>query len=140
MTVRFKPKFDRLFVWLCVLMNLIILGCTIPTAIFAPSTLFINIPIFLFANYFFVSPLFGYVELRSDELFVKYGFFLKRHIPYASIKSLKKERKLYTDTMLSLKNAMEHINIRYNSFDLTAVSVTDNDALIAAIEGKIANL
>ena len=118
-------------------MNVIILGCTVPTAIFAPSTLFINLPIFLFANYFFVSPLFGYVELRSDELFVKYGFFIKRRIPYASIKSLKKERKLYTDTMLSLKNAMEHVNIKFGSFDLTAVSVTDNDALIAAIEERL---
>ena len=31
---------------------------------------------------------------------------------------------------------MEHINIKYNSFDVTAVSVTDNDALISAIEER----
>ena len=136
MNIRYKPKVDKLFVWLCVLMNVILLACAVSTAIFAPSTLFINVPIFLFSNYFFISPLFGYVELRDGELFVKYGFFMKRSIPYAKIRALVKEWKFYTDTMLSLKNAMEHVNIKYNSFDVTAVSVTDNDALIAAIEER----
>ena len=137
---RYKPKVDKLFWWLFSITNGVLLAILIPTTIDAPTTLFINLPIFLFTNYFFISSLFGYVELRERELFIKYGFFLKRSIPYAKIRSLQKERKFYTDSILSLKNAMEHVNIKYNSFDVTAVSVTDNDALIAAIEGKIASL
>ena len=137
---RYKPKVDKLFWWLFSITNGVLLAILVPTTIDAPSTLFINLPIFLFTNYFFISSLFGYVELREHELFIKYGFFLKRSIPYAKIRKLEKDRKFYTESILSLKNAMEHVNIRYNSFDLTAVSVTDNDALIAAIEGKIANL
>ena len=50
---------------------------------------------------------------------------------------MKKERKPYTDTMLSLKNAMEHVTIKYNKFDITAVSVTDNDDLIINIKARI---
>ena len=133
---RYKPKVDKLFWWLFSLTNGVLLAILVPTTIDAPTTLFINLPIFLFTNYFFISSLFGYVELRERELFIKYGFFLKRSIPYAKIRSLQKERKFYTDSILSLKNAMEHVNIKYNSFDVTAVSVTDNDALIAAINEK----
>ena len=134
---RYKPKVDKLFWWLFSITNGVLLAILVPTTIDAPTTLFINLPIFLFTNYFFISSLFGYVELRERELFIKYGFFLKRSIPYAKIRSLQKERKFYTDSILSLKNAMEHVNIKYNSFDVTAVSVTDNDALIAAVNEKI---
>ena len=133
---RYRPKVDKLFWWLFSITNGVLLAILVPTTIDAPTTLFINLPIFLFTNYFFISSLFGYVELRERELFIKYGFFLKRSIPYAKIRSLQKERKFYTDSILSLKNAMEHVNIKYNSFDVTAVSVTDNDALIAAINEK----
>ena len=38
--------------------------------------------------------------------------------------------------MLSLKSAMEHVEIRYNSFDVTVVSVKDNDALIAELDER----
>ena len=133
---RYKPKVDKLFWWLFSITNGVLLAILVPTTIDAPTTLFINLPIFLFTNYFFISSLFGYVELRERELFIKYGFFLKRSIPYAKIRSLQKERKFYTDSILSLKNAMEHVNIKYKSFDVTAVSVTDNDALIVAINEK----
>ena len=133
---RYKPKVDKLFWWLFSITNGVLLAILVPTTIDAPTTLFINLPIFLFTNYFFISSLFGYIELRERELFIKYGFFLKRSIPYAKIRSLQKERKFYTDSILSLKNAMEHVNIKDNSFDVTAVSVTDNDALIAAVNEK----
>ena len=133
---RYKPKVDKLFWWLFSITNGVLLAILIPTSIGAPSTIFINLPIFLFTNYFFISSLFGYVELRESELFIKYGFFLKRSIPYAKIRRLEKDRKFYTESILSLKNAMEHVNIRYNSFDVTSVGVTDNDALIAAINEK----
>ena len=133
---RYKPKVDKLFWWLFSITNGVLLASLIPTSIDAPSTIFINLPIFLFTNYFFISSLFGYVELRESELFIKYGFFLKRSIPYAKIRRLEKDRKFYTESILSLKNAMEHVNIRYNSFDVTSVGVTDNDALIAAINEK----
>ena len=133
---RYKPKVDKLFWWLFSITNGVLLAILVPTSIDAPSTLFINLPIFLFTNYFFISSLFGYVELRERDLFIKYGFFLKRSIPYAKIRKLEKDRKFYTESILSLKNAMEHVNIRYNSFDVTSVSVTDNDSLIAAINEK----
>ena len=133
---RYRPKVDKLFWWLFSITNGVLLAILVPTTIDAPTTLFINLPIFLFTNYFFISSLFGYVELRERELFIKYGLFLKRSIPYAKIRALEIERKFYTDSILSLKNAMEHVNIKYNSFDVTAVSVTDNDDLIAAINEK----
>ena len=87
--------------------------------------------------YFTVSPLFARVELREDTLFIKFGFFLTREIPYARIREIKKERRIYTDTMLSLKNSLEHITIKYNAYDVTAVSVRDNDGFILSLEEKI---
>ena len=35
--------------------------------------------------------------------------------------------------MISLKNAFEHINIKYNTFDLFSVSVVENEELMEQI-------
>ena len=37
---------------------------------------------------------------------------------------------------MSLKNAMEHVNIRYNAFDVTTVSVKENDELMRELESR----
>ena len=134
---RFLPKLDRLFWLIAVPVNVLLAAVTVLMAIFEPTALFIVIPVLLLVNYFLVSPLFGYVELRDGELFVKYGFFLKRSIPYAKIRSVKIERKWYSDSMLSLKNSMEHVRIGYNRFDVTCVSVKENEALAKAVEERV---
>ena len=36
--------------------------------------------------------------------------------------------------MTSLKCALDHVNIKYNTYDVITVSVVGNDELIAAIE------
>ena len=41
--------------------------------------------------------------------------------------------------MLALKNSIEHVDIKYNSFDVTCVSVKDNDAFIKELEERIHN-
>jgi hypothetical protein len=134
---RFNPKIDKLFWILCGLTNAVCVPLLFIPPLFSLATLFIIFPLFIFINYFFVSPLFGYVELRENELFIKYGFVLKRNIPYDKIRSATKERKFYTDSILSLKNAMEHVTIKYNTYDVTAVSVTDNDAFISELYERL---
>jgi hypothetical protein len=37
---------------------------------------------------------------------------------------------------MSLNNALEHIDIRYNTYDVVSVSVVDNDALIEEIDKR----
>ena len=132
----FKPKIDKLFWILCIPTNILLLAAVIIPLLFCPAALSITLPVFLFTNYFFVSPLFGYVELRQEDVLIKYGFLLKRVVTYSRIRRIKKERKFYSETMLSLKSAMEHVEIRYNSFDVTVVSVKDNDALIAELDER----
>lgn len=130
---RYKPKIDKLFWSIFIPTNILVLCAMIIPAFFDFKMLFLMSPVFLFVNYFFISSLFGYVELREKELFIKYGFFMKKAIPYRKIRALEKTRKLYSESMMSLKNAIEHINIKYNKFDVTAVSVKNNDELIRDI-------
>ena len=132
----YKPKIDGLFYAIWVPTVLLLIACTV-VACTEPMALLIVIAADIFTLYFLVSPLFGYVELRENTVFIRYGFFLTREIDYLRIRDTKKERKPYTDTMLSLKNAMEHVTIKYNKFDITAVSVTDNDDLIINIKARI---
>ena len=87
--------------------------------------------------YCLVSPLFGYVELREDCVWIRCGFFLKKQIPYERIRTVTKERKWYSDSMISLKNAFEHINIKYNTFDLFSVSVVENEELMEQIMVRV---
>ena len=90
-----------------------------------------------FVLYFFVSPLFGYVELRENSMLIKYGFILKKEIPYSKIRSVTKARKFYSDSMMSLKNSFDHVNIKYNTFDVTCVSVVDNDSFINELSKRL---
>ena len=61
---------------------------------------------------------------------------MKREIPYEKIRGAKKERKWYSDSMLSLKNSMEHVNLLYNTFDFVTISVVDSDELIRELNKR----
>lgn len=138
-TKRYRPKIDKLFyiIWLPIVA--IMLAVTVVLAVLDAGGLFIMIPLDLFVLYFLISSLVGYAELRCDALFIRYGFILKREIPYSKIRGVKKARKWYSDSMLALKNSIEHVDIKYNSFDVTCVSVKDNDAFIKELEERIHN-
>ena len=134
---RFKPNVDKLYLWIFLPTFILIISATVIISIFDPITIPLVIFIDLFIVYFFASPLFGYVELRESELFIKYGFFLKRSIPYSRIRSLEKKRSFISTSMMSLKCAICHIDIKYNVFDVTTVGVRDNDALINAVTERM---
>lgn len=133
---RYKPLFDKWFYWIFIPIFLLLLVATVLAA-FEPVALFTMIPVDLFTLYFFVSPFFAYVELREKTLFIKYGFFLKREIPYESIRELKKDRRFYSESMLAIKNSMDHVNIKYNRFDVTSVSVVGNDGFVEKLTARI---
>ena len=135
---RFKPLFDKLYLILLIPTAIVVLGATAMVLIFPePVALVLIILVDLFVLYFFVSPLFGYVELRESSVFIKYGFFLKKEIPYEKIRGVVKDRKFYSDSIMSLKNSFEHVNIKYNAFDVTSVSVVDNDEFIETLEERL---
>ena len=127
---RYNPKFDKLYYTLLFITFIPTLSITLIPVIIAPSTtaIALAVAINVFVAYFFISPIFGYAELRENSLYVKYGFFLKKEIPYKKIRGAEIKRAFLSDAIMSLKNSMEHVNIRYNKFDLTCVSVIENAA------------
>ena len=137
-TQKFKPLFDKTYksIWISLSVLMILFTAL---ALFEPTALFVMIPTDLFVLYFLLSPLFGYVELREEVVFIRFGLILKREIPYRKIRGITKERKFYSDSMLALKNAMDHINIKYNSFDVMSVSVVESEAFMQALEQRIAD-
>lgn len=133
--IRYKPLVDLTY---CLLFATALLPAVavVVAAAFHPPLFFVAIPTLLFVAYFAFSSLFGYVELRERSVFVKLGFFMKREIAYSDIRRVERERKLYSESMTSLKNALEHVNIRYGSFDVLTVSVVDNDAFAVALKKR----
>ena len=134
---RYKPYIDRLYAVIYAITIALITAPTVVVCAFAPITLFIMIPTDLFVLYFLISPLFGYAELRESSVFIKFGFFMKREIPYSKIRGVTKERKFYSDSMLSLKSALNHINIKYGVFDVVSLSVKDSDAFVRELTARI---
>ena len=130
----YKPRIDKIYFLIVVPTSLFLIGVTVALAVEYPPSLFFMIPIMLLTAYFFVTPLYGYVELRQSGVFIRFGFILTREISYDRIRGVVKERKLYADSEVSLKCSLDHVNIKYNTFDIVSVSVTDNDGLIAQIE------
>ena len=133
--VRLKPKIGKMFyiIWLPTVALLIAITAISFTGLLA---FLIMLATDIFTVYFLFSSLVGYVELREKTLFVKFGFFLKREIPYGKIRGVSKERKFYADSLLSIKNTMEHVNIKYNRFDVISVSVVDNDYLVGELNRR----
>ena len=142
-TLRFKPMFDKLYFMLFIPLLILLIVIT-ALSVIEPGSLYIIIPLDLFSLYFMVAPFFGYAALGENTLFIKYGFFIKREIAYEKIRDVKLTRGFLSYSTLSLKNSFEHIDIRYNAFDMTTISVRDNDGFIqelnarrfAAVNGK----
>ena len=132
---RYKPLVDKMF-YIILLTSIIPMAAMTVISAFSPISLVVTIPVDLLVIYFIISPLFGYVELRDSTLYIKYGFIMSKEIPYAKIRGTVKARKFYSDSMLSLKNAMEHVNVRYNTFDIASVSVVGNDDFIRELEAR----
>ena len=139
-TKRYKPLTDRMFLYISVPTVLILTALTVAVLIY-PTALAVGITLLtdLLVLYFLISPLFGYVELREHTLFIKLGFIMKREIPYAKIRGTEKQRKFYSDSMLSLKNSFDHVNVKYNRFDMISVSVVNNDEFVKNLEERINN-
>ena len=131
--VRFKPQIDRLF-WFIWIPTVILLAMGTVIACTSVVALLIMLATDIFTLYFLVSPLFGYVELREQTVCIKFGFFMSREIEYSRIRTVNIERKWYSESMLSLKCAYEHVNIKYNSFDVVTVSVESNADLARELE------
>ncbi len=133
--VKLKPQIDRLFLFIWI-PTLILLA--VGTVISCASTvaLLILIATDIFTLYFLISPLFGFVELREQTVYIKFGFLTSREIEYARIRAVETERKFYSESMLSLKCAYEHVNVKYNSFDVTTVSVRDNAYFAAELDRR----
>ncbi len=138
MRKRFKPLVDKLFFIIWIPTSLMMLGFTVLAA-FAPEALFIMIPVDIFTFYFLFSSLSGYAELRENAVFIKFGFIMKIEIPYDKIRSVSRARKFYSESMLSLKNSFEHINIKYNKFNIVCVSVIENEEFIEELKAHIKN-
>ena len=132
---RYKPSVDKLFWWSAGAAIAIMIPMTIISA-FSPITLIITIPIDLLVAYFLISPFFGYVELRDKSVFIKFGLVLKKEIPYSKIRKIQKDRKCYSESILSLKNSLDHANIRYNAYDVTTVSVVNMDSFIEELNER----
>ena len=134
--MRFKPLIGKMF-WIIWLPTIALMAVATAISVSATLALIILIATDIFVLYFFLTSLAGYVELRENTLFVKLGFILKIEIPYERIVRVSKERKLYTDSLLSIKNSMEHVTIRYNKFDVICVSVVTNDKFIEELNARI---
>jgi hypothetical protein len=134
---RYKPLIDKLFWLLFLPTNAFLLAVLLPLTIPLPKMWIFTAVTLIFCDYFFISPLFGFVELREETLFIKYGFILKKEIPYRKIRALQKERKCISHSFMALKLAMDHVNIKYNAFDVTTVSVISNDEFSTALNERI---
>ena len=132
---RYKPKFDKLTLWIWIPTAALLLAAT-ALSVFYPIAFIIMLAADIFTFYFLATSFAAYVEVGEQALFIKFGFIKKREIPYNKIRGISRERKIYADSMMSIKNSLDHINIKYNSFDIVSVSVIDNEALIADIERR----
>lgn len=133
---RYNVAIDKLFFIIWIPVSILMISLTILS--FTEVLAFILLILLdLFVFYFLFSSLSGYVEIHDNYLYIKFGFIIKRKIEYKDIRDVIKERKVYSTSYLSLKNALEHIVIKYNKYDDVTVSVKENDDLINELKKRI---
>lgn len=130
---RYKPRFDRVYISLLAATDAVVAALFVVMLFVAGASSIIMGAALVFVNYFILSPVFGYVELRENGVYIKFGFILKRYIPYEKIRAIEKKHQFYSDSMLALKGALDHVNIKYNKFDIVSVSVKDGDGLASEL-------
>ena len=133
---KYRSSFDKIFYipWLIVFIVLV------PITIISfeeliPGLIMLGTDTFTF--YFLFSSLVAYVEFKDEVLFIKFGFFLKKEIPYSKIRDVVKERKFYSVSMMAIKNSLNHLNIKYNKFDIVTVSLKDEEEFIYELKRRI---
>lgn len=133
---RFKPLIDKTYYMIWIPTMIVLVLCT-AAACFSLGSILVMAFTDLFAIYFLITSLFGYVELREEVVFVKLGLIMSREIPYGKIREITRDKKIYSDSTVSLKCALEHVNIKYNKFDVLTVSVVGNDELVRELEARM---
>ena len=137
--MRFKPRVDALYLWVAIPTTLLIVAMLVFSCVFfSLGALLISVFTLVFTGYFLFAPIWlGYAELREDGIFIDFGIFIKRTIPYSKIRKIERKRKWYSESMLSLKCAMEHLDIKYNRFDVVSVSLCNEDDFLEELNEKI---
>ncbi len=136
--MKFKPRIDSYYLWIVIPTELLLIAMVVLSFIdFTLGGLIVMLFTFVFTNFFLLSPFFGYAELKEDELFIKFGFILKRSIPYLKIRAIEKKRRWYSESMLSLKTAIDHIDVKYNRFDVVSLSLKNEETFIEELNKKI---
>ena len=133
---RYKPLIDLMFWLICISSAVPAVALFILAFGNTGATVIASI-VALVVFYLIISPLFGYVELKESSVYIKYGLVLKKEIPYSKIRGLKKDHSFLSNSMLSLKNALDHVEIKYNAYDTTTVSVDGNDEFIEELQKRI---
>lgn len=133
---RYKPAIDKLFYAIWIPTSILMITVTV-ISFYELGAFILMLAVDVFTFYFMISSLVGYVELRMNSVFVKFGFIIKREIPYDKIRKIAKERKIMSNTYLSLKNSLDHVSIKYNKYDEIVVSVINNDDLIKELNNHI---
>lgn len=139
--MKFKPQVDKYF-YVPIIFVLILFIVPIMVGIVCKQMdqIIITAVLFIVIGTLLISPLFGYVKVENDYLYIRYGLFFRRKITYASIKEVEIEHKYYATSLISHKTSLNHLFIKYDSLNDTCVSVKDMDVLLALIEEKRLNV
>ena len=137
--MKFKPRIDSYYLGIIAITELLVTAAlALCLADFTLGGLLIMLFTFIFMNFFIISPFFGYAELREEELYIKFGFFLRKAIPYSKIRAVEKKRDWYSSSLVSLKMAKEHLDVKYNRFDVVSLSIKDEEIFIEEpVKGQI---
>ena len=137
--MKFRPRVDKYYLWIAIPTEIFLIVMTVMTLVhFTLFGLIVMLLALALSSFFILSPIFfGYAELRDDELFVDFGVFIKRSIPYSKIRAIEKKRRFYSESMLSLKCAIDHVDIKYNRFDVLSLSLKDEEVFIEELNKKI---
>ena len=137
--MKFRPRVDKYYLWIAIPTEIFLIVMTVMTLVhFTLFGLIVMLLALALSSFFILSPIFfGYAELRDDELFVDFGVFIKRSITYSRIRAIEKKRRFYSESMLSLKCAIDHVDIKYNHFDVLSLSLKDEEVFIEELNKKI---
>lgn len=136
--MKYRVNIDKYYYITIVVVSLILLIPLI-LSIVAKRVWVILVVAFLiiFVEYLLFSCFIGYAKLEEDHLVIRYGFIIKRRLPYEIIRGVEKKSSYFSESLISLKTTKNCVVVLFNTYDNTTISIKDEDDFIEKLLEKL---
>lgn len=130
----YKQRIDKWYIVTIIICEILFLIQPILGIVWNQNSLiYVGLIFFVAINTIMLPPMFGYVRLEENGLFISFGLIHKK-ILYSNIKSAKFYKTWATNNPCSITTSFAHIDIQHSKGKQTTISIKNHEEFLAQLE------